>query len=160
MISMKPYSLDLREKILRASDARLGSQRALAALFGVSRTFVEKRLQRRRTTGTIAPRPHAGGRQSSCDAAAQEVVRQWLGEQADATREELCTRLVQRQSLRVSVPTMSRLLTRLGLPRKKSRSTPRVQQARARYWQLIAALEARRLKGLDESGVNLAMTRL
>ena len=123
MIGMKPYSLDRREKILRAYDAQLGSQRALAALFGVSRTFVEKLLQRRRTTGTIAPRPHAGGRKPSCDAAAREAVRQLLCEQADATLEELCTRLVQRQGLRVSVPTMSRLLTRLGLPRKKSRFT-------------------------------------
>jgi transposase len=48
---MKPYSLDLGEKMLRAYDEKLGSQRGLAALFGVSRAFVEKLLQRRRTTG-------------------------------------------------------------------------------------------------------------
>ena len=118
---MKPDSFDLCESILRAYDARLSSQRALAALVGFSRTFVEKLLQRRRTTGTIAPRPHAGGRKPSCDAAAREAVRQLLCEQADATLEELCTRLVQRQGLRVSGPTMSRLLTRLGRPRNKSR---------------------------------------
>jgi transposase len=57
---MKPYSLDLREKILRAYDAHRCSQRALAALFGVSSAFVENLLQRRRSAGTIAPRPHAG----------------------------------------------------------------------------------------------------
>jgi transposase len=125
MMGMNPYSLDLRENILRAYDARLGSPRALAALFGVRRTFVEPLLQRRRSTGTIAPRPHAGGRKPSCDAAAQEAVRQWLCEQADATLAELCTRLLQRQGLRVSVPTMARLRTRLGLPRNKSRATPR-----------------------------------
>jgi transposase len=124
MTAMKPYSLDLREKILRAYDEHRGSQRALAALFGVSHAFVEKLLQRRRTMGTIAPRPHAGGRKPSCDAMAQEVVRQVLREQADATLEELCARLGQLRGLWVSVPTMSRLLTRLGLPRKKSRSTP------------------------------------
>src|SRR4029450_12775388 len=50
-------------------------------------------------------------------------------------------------------------------PQKKSlhaseRDTPRVQQARARYWQLIAARDARRLKFIDESGVNLAMPRM
>jgi hypothetical protein len=47
---MKPHSLDLREKILRAYDEHLGSQFALAALFGVSRSFVEKLRPRRRTT--------------------------------------------------------------------------------------------------------------
>jgi transposase len=124
MTAMKPYSLDLREKILRAYDEHRGSQRALAALFGVSRAFVEKLLQRRRTLGTIAPRPHAGGRKLSCDAMAQAVVRQALREQADATLAELCARLGHQRDLWVSVPTMSRLLTRLGLPRKKSRSTP------------------------------------
>jgi hypothetical protein len=40
------------------------------------------------------------------------------------------------------------------------RETPRVQQARARSWRVIAALGARPLKCIDESGVNPAMTRL
>jgi transposase len=124
MTDMKPYSLDLREKILRAYDEHRGSQRALAALFGVSRAFVEKLVQRRRSTGQIAPRPHAGGRQPSCDQAALAVVREVLQAQTDATLAELCEQLGQRRSLWVSVSTMSRLLTRLGLPRKKSHSTP------------------------------------
>jgi hypothetical protein len=34
---MKAHPLDLRQKILRAQGQRLGSQRAIAALFGVSR---------------------------------------------------------------------------------------------------------------------------
>jgi transposase len=125
MSAMKPYSLDLREKILRAYDAHRGSQRALAALFGVSRAFIEKLIQRRRSTGQIAPRPHAGGRKPSDDHEALAVARQGLQEHTDATLAELCERLGQRRGLWVSVSTMSRLLTRLGLPRKKSRSTPR-----------------------------------
>jgi transposase len=120
---MKPYSLDLREKVLRAYDEHRGSQRALAALFGVSRAFVEKLVQRRRTTGLIAPRPHAGGRKPSYDQAAVAVVRQVLHEQADATLVELCEQLGHQRGLWMSVSTMSRLLRRLGLPRKKSRST-------------------------------------
>jgi hypothetical protein len=43
---MKPYSTDLREKILHAYDQGFGSQRALAALFGVRHAVVEKVLQR------------------------------------------------------------------------------------------------------------------
>jgi transposase len=50
-------------------------------------------------------------------------------------------------------------------PQKKSlhaseRDTPRVQQARQAYRQRIAALDFERLKFVDESSVNLAMTRL
>jgi transposase len=40
------------------------------------------------------------------------------------------------------------------------RDTPRVQQARQDYRQQSTALDLRRLKFVDESGVNLAMTRL
>ncbi|SRR6266540_1749721 len=121
---MKPYSLDLRQKILRAYDHKLGSQRALATLFGVSHAFLEQLLRRRRTTGEIAPRPHGGGRQSHCDATALAVVRQLVHEQPDATLEELCAQLQPRQGLRLSVATMCRVLQRLGLPRKKSPSMP------------------------------------
>jgi transposase len=58
---MAAYSIDLRQKILHACERRLGSQRALADLFGVSLSFVEKPVRRHRTTGDIAPKPHAGG---------------------------------------------------------------------------------------------------
>ena len=64
---MKPYSLDLRQKILDAYDHKRGSQRTVAALFGVSCAFLEQLLRRRRTIGEIAPRPHAGGRQPCYD---------------------------------------------------------------------------------------------
>jgi transposase len=121
---MKPYSLDLRQKILRAYDQKLGSQRALAALFGVSHAFLEQLLRRRRTTGAIAPRPHAGGRQPRCDPAALALVRQLVHAQPDATLAELCAQLQQRRGLRLSVATMCRVLQRLGLPRKKNPSMP------------------------------------
>jgi transposase len=121
---MKAYSLDLRQKILRACDQHLGSQPRIAALFGVSQSFVEKLLRRRRTTGQIAPCPHGGGRKAHCDEAALTCVRRLAHEQSDATLEELCVRMQAEQGLRVSVPTMSRSVTSLELPRKNSRSTP------------------------------------
>ena len=121
---MKAYSLDLRQKILRACDQRLGSQRASAALVGVSQSFIEKVLRRRRTTGDIAPRPHAGGRRAIGDEAALARVGRLVHEQSAATLAELCAQLQAQQGLRVSVPPMGRLVKHLGLPRKKSHSTP------------------------------------
>jgi hypothetical protein len=53
---------------------------------------------------------------------------------------------------------------RLAAPKKSlhasERDTERVQQAGADYQQLIAPLDLRRFRFIDESGVNLAMTRL
>ena len=118
------YSTDLREKIVRAYDEQLGSQRAIAELFGVSRSFVEKLLARRRSTGQIAPLPHGGGRQPHCDAQDVTLVRHYIKEQPDATLSEVCHRVHREHGTSVSYSAMSRLLKRLGLPRKKSRSTP------------------------------------
>src|SRR5919108_3079138 len=81
-------------------------------------------LDDERTTGEIAPRPHAGGRQPGCDAAALAFVRQLVQTHPDATLEELCAQLQQQRGLRVSGATMCRMLQRLGLPRKKSHSMP------------------------------------
>jgi transposase len=124
MLGMATYSIDLRQKIVHACGRRLGSQRALAELFGVSLSFVEKLVRRHRTTGDIAPKPHAGGQRPSLDAAANTLVQQLVHDNSDLTLEELCARVADERGLHVSVATMCRVLQRLGLPRKKSRSTP------------------------------------
>jgi transposase len=118
------YSTDLRQKIIRAYDDGLGSQRKIAELFGVSRSFVEKLLHRRRTTGDIAALPHGGGRMALCQQKEHDLVRRLIEKQPDATLDELCDLIAHKRKLRVSRPTMSRLLQRLDLSRKKSRSTP------------------------------------
>jgi transposase len=121
---MAPYSLDLRQKILHACEHRLGSQRALADLFGVSLSCVEKLLRRQRATGDIAPKPHAGGQRSLLDGAAATLIQPLVRAHTDITLEELCAHIAEARGVRVRVATMCRVLQRLGLPRKKSRSTP------------------------------------
>jgi transposase len=122
---MKSYSLDLRQKLLSAHARRLGSQRALADLFGVSLSFVEKLLARQRRTGEIAPKPHRGGPARRLDATAEGLLRRWVQEQPDRTLAELGDRLAAAIGQRVSLPTLCRVLQRLGLPRKKSHSMRR-----------------------------------
>ena len=160
LVGMKAYSLDLRQKILRAYDQRLGSQRAIAALFGVSQSFVEKLLRRRRTTGDIAPRPHAGGRRALYDEAALAVVRRLVHEQPDAPLAECCERLFAQRGLPVSVPTMGRLVSTLKLPRKKSRSTPAngTPSASSRHGRPIERRLPRSTPSASGSSMNRAST--
>jgi hypothetical protein len=56
--SMKEYSVDLRERLLRAIDAGL-SQAEAARLFGVG-TATIARWRRQRERGSVAPRPRVG----------------------------------------------------------------------------------------------------
>jgi transposase len=121
---MQSYSTDLRQKIVQAYTRRLGSPRTLAALFGVSVSCVEKLLRRHRSTGAVAPQPHAGGRQRRLGAVTEAMMREAVRATPEITLEDLCVRVADTQGLRVSVPTMCRALQRLGLPRNKSRSMP------------------------------------
>ncbi|MDQ3830644.1 MAG: helix-turn-helix domain-containing protein [Candidatus Tectomicrobia bacterium] len=121
---MAAYSIDLRQKIVHAYERRLGSQCAIADLFGVSVSFVEKLWRRYRTAGDIAPKPHAGGQRPRLALQAQTLVRGVLHGNPDATLGELCASVATATGARVSVATMCRLLQHLGLPRKKSHSTP------------------------------------
>jgi len=115
------HSTDLWEKIVRAVDEGVGSQRLIAELFGVSRSFVEKLLARHRASSSIAPRPHGGGRKPRCATQDLIVVRRLVKEQPDRTLDELRERVADERSLDISRATMGRVLRRLGLPRKKSR---------------------------------------
>jgi transposase len=126
--SLKPmaaYSIDLRQKLVFAYERRLGSQHALADVFSVSLSFVEKVLRRYRTTGELGPKPHAGGQKPHVDAAAQAFIRQVVHDHPDATLEELCTWLADTTGVRVSLATMCRVVQRLALPRKKNRTMRR-----------------------------------
>jgi transposase len=138
---MAAYSIDLRQKILQAYERRLGTQRALAHLFGVSFAFVEKILRQHRTTGSIAPKPHAGGQQPRVNEAIHGLLRQLVHDHPDLTLHELCTRVAAETDVRVSVPTMCRALQRLGLPRKKSRSMRRsaIRRASSRHERPIGS---------------------
>ena len=62
--AMKAYSVDLREKVLRAVDQGY-SREEIVKLLGVSRATIKRYLKQRRETGTIAPKPFRDDRPKS-----------------------------------------------------------------------------------------------
>jgi hypothetical protein len=68
---MRPYSMDLRERVAAAVDDHVWSLRQIAGLFRVSISFVSRLLKRRRATGALDSEPHRGGRRRVLDAAAR-----------------------------------------------------------------------------------------
>jgi transposase len=78
---MKPYSIDLSQKIFEAYKRGAGSPRMGADLFGVSVSFVEKLLIQFRSTGNLESKPHAEGTPSRIDAQSRQQLQKWLVEQ-------------------------------------------------------------------------------
>jgi transposase len=116
----RSLSMDLRTRIVNACAAQEFSQSEIAALFQVHLKTVEKLWKQWRTTQSVAPKPHAGGRATRLAPYAEDL-RTWLAEKSDRTHEELITLLRQHNQRRVSQSMMSRALAQLGWPRKKSR---------------------------------------
>lgn len=123
---MKPYSQDLRERVVRACDDRAGSRQHIAALFGVSTAWIRRVLQRRRETGSVAALPCGGARHVKMDESCCGRLLVLVTEQPDASLAELHDRL----GAPVHLSTIARALSRLGLTVKKSPPGRRARPAR------------------------------
>jgi transposase len=162
---MKPYSRDFRRKILETKQKTQDSNQQIAVRFQVSYSFVRRLLKRYESTGSVEPNPHGGGKALKLNSQQIDVVTQLVEEDNDATLQQLCDRTEEKTGLKVSVPTMCRLLQRLELTRKKKTlhaseaDTLRVQKLRAQYWTILGEVKLSDLVFIDETGVNLAMTR-
>ena len=120
---MKPYSLDLREKVIDAIEKGDSSVRKVAQRFGVSKNFVQKLVTQKRTQGHIFPQKQGGSMVSPVMRYKAELM-EIFEQQNDATLAEYCELLFDRTGLWVSQSKMCRTFQRLGLPLKKKRSAP------------------------------------
>src|SRR3954468_24056777 len=158
---MTPYSQDLRQRIVHTIQRRDGTIRQVAARFLVSFSFVTRLLQLYRSTGSVEPRPHGGGNPAVLTPEDLQRLREFIRQRPDATLEECRTHL----GASFSLMTISRALSRLGLPRKRKvpraaeRDRPDVRQRRREFCEGLAGIDPRRPVFVDECGANTAMTR-
>jgi len=158
---MRPYSEDLRQRVVETIQCGNGSVREIASRFLVSISFVTRLLQLHRMTGSVEPRPHGGGNPTVLGPEDLERLRELIRQQPDATLEE-CR---QRLGLSCSLMTISRALSKWRLSRKKKvpraeeQDRPEVQERRREFCERLANVDPERLVFVDECGANTAMTR-
>ena len=118
----RPYSDDLRQKLLEAYDRGQGSLAELAEQFCVSLGWAWKiSASRKRTGRTERPRYRPGPKRRIDEPALTGL----LHSHPDATLVELQAELETKTGLRVSTQHLWRVVRRLGFRLKKSRSTPK-----------------------------------
>jgi transposase len=125
---MKAYSLDLRQRVLSAALRGDRTIPEVGELFGVSLTFVNKMLRLHRAGADLAPRPHGGGHAPRLGVRHHKLLRAAVASNDDATLGGLREHLAARAGVTVSEATVSRALTKLGLPRKKKHEGGGAQQ--------------------------------
>jgi transposase len=160
----KPYSIDLREKIVEAYENKEGSMRKLAKRFKVSKNCVAELLKRVKQTGQVAPKPHGGGRSPAVQAIGKTFLKELIKNQPDLILDEILDEYNEYFEP-VSRSTIDRTLTQLKLTRKKKslfdprKKTPQNKQKREYYQINIAPFEANDLIFIDETGCVRNMTR-
>jgi transposase len=92
----------------------------VAKRFKVSFAWVKRLLQRKRNSGSIAPRPHRGGRKPVFDGELLEKLKTAVRETPDATLQEL----LEQTQVEASVMAVHRALERLDCRHKKSLCAP------------------------------------
>ena len=115
---MRPYSMDLRRRVVAACDRKDGRRNEIAERFGGSTAWIRGLLQRRRETGSIAALPQNAGRKPALDARKMERLGRLVERQPDATLRELKDRL----EVSISNGAMIRALRALKRTLNNSRS--------------------------------------
>jgi transposase len=121
------YSMDLRTRVLRDSDAGLSSKE-LAERYHVSRAWVDALKQRRRETGAFAPLKPTKFRSRALAETDLNRLAAFVAARPDATLEEI------RDALRTSagLTTIWRACHQLDLTFKKNGTRRRTTPARRR----------------------------
>lgn len=119
---MKPYSQDLRNRVIATVNEHKLSQAQTAAMFHIGQSTLEKWIRRYRETGSCVAFPHGGGNPRAL-AGCETFLKAQVKKQPDASLGELCDQVAARKGVQANPSMMCRELQRLKLPRKKSRCT-------------------------------------
>ena len=124
----KPYSMDLRERILAHVEAGQ-SCRSAALVFGVSASTAVRLAAAQRLQGHVAPKLQGrvagtAGKLAAHTAFLLEVVRA----EPDITLKELAGALLEAQGVKVQLSSLHRALRRAGHSYKKRADRGRAQQ--------------------------------
>ena len=113
------YTMDYRMAVAAAYD-ECGSSIEVAEQFGCSESWVRRLIQRRRERGSLEPLSSARhDDQRIYDDVDEQKIRELISRKPDATLAEVAEAL----SKPAHPATVSRTLSRLNLPRKKSPPT-------------------------------------
>ncbi len=112
---MAPYSMDLRTRVLRDSEAGLASK-DVAVKYAVSRAWVDRVKQRKRETGETTPRTQTKFRGRTLTDEQETRLVALITARPDATLAELRTALPTTAAL----STLWRAIDRRGLTVKKN----------------------------------------
>jgi transposase len=118
----KPYSQDLRDRVIDAVERSEMSRRAAARRYEISDSVAIKWLERVERDGSREPVRHGGHRASKL-MPHRDFLEAARSEKPDITFQTLCDRLLSERGVQIDTSMMSRFFRRIGVTVKKRPSS-------------------------------------
>jgi transposase len=118
----KPYSQDLRDRVIDAVKRGEMSRRAAARRYEISESVAIKWLERVERDGSREPVGHGGHRASKL-MPHRDFLEAARAEKSDVTLQALCDRLSAERGVKADTSMMSRFFRRIGVTLKKRPSS-------------------------------------
>ena len=153
----RPYSQDLRDRVLAAYDQGMRTKQ-IATLLNVSSSWARRVKQRRRETGETTHRPMGAP-------VVWKVDRSRLAELVQGRPDATLAELREFLAVRCALSTICTALKKLGFSYKKTiraaeQDRPDVIERRAEWRSWSQSVDSRRLILIDETWAKTNMTRL
>jgi transposase len=116
---MNAYPIQLRQKVIKAVEQKVSSQKKIAEIFGVSARWIRMLVKQKQTTGSIAPLPRTQGRKPAFNRHHLQELDQLLIRRCDITLAEIQQHFSGR--IKCSHQAVANAIKRLGWGYKKNR---------------------------------------
>lgn len=127
---MKPYPLELRERIVSSVDQQTHTIAELADIYQVTERYIYKLLRLRRETGDLTPLPHSGGVEPILNEQRLLIVADLVAHYPDATLQEYRDLIHTHCGVKVCLTTVWAAMEKSAFTRKKN--TPGAGSRRGR----------------------------
>lgn len=117
---MKPYSIDLRKRVLSALDKGMSRTEAIKT-FEVSESSIKRWVRIQKSTGDVLPKRATGGRQAKIGPEHADELRAQVAVHSDATLQEHADLWNESHGTSLSRGTLFNALRKLGITLKKNK---------------------------------------
>lgn len=120
---MSTHPIELRIRVVEAYENKEGSMRALAKRFKVDKSFVSDMVKLKRKTGSLEPKPHAGGHVPKIDESGLCFIEKLISDEPDLKLSEICERYYSTKNVVINIIDAHRACKNLEITFKKKIST-------------------------------------
>ncbi len=113
------YSLDMRNKVIKAYDDGDLTQEEVSNLFNIGTSTLKRWLKKYRETGNLFPNYENQGRRAKIDSRGLTTIKQAIEKDNSITLEDLSNIYFKKHKIKVGRSILSRALIKLNLRRKK-----------------------------------------